>query len=180
MRVLLLRLDDYNQYQSRPAELMPFSPTASPQAPCRPKHRTTQQERAYNFGLAMLRLVTTEQESVLTDESGNERRTASRRNRYDLRIAQWLLSRGFIWQSFGMYGSWQYSFRTFRYISESALIVDYCTDGDLTNVQKMFDKGLASPFDRVMYEYEIVHRNSNGIIRVEYKCEDWSLLHVSC
>ena len=162
-----------------PAEVMSFSPTVSPQAPCRPKHRTTQQERAYNFGLAMLRLVTTEQESFLTDESGNERRTASRRNRYDLRIAQWLLSRGFTWQSFGMYGSWQYSFRTFRYISNDALIVDYCIDGDLKNVQKLFDKGLASPFDRVMIEDELEYQISDGSIRVEYECEDWSLLHVS-
>ena len=49
------------QIPKSPAEVMPFTHTASPQAPCRPKHRTTQQERAYNFGLTMLRLVTTEQ-----------------------------------------------------------------------------------------------------------------------
>ena len=51
-----------------------------------------------------------------------------------------------------MYGSWQYNFRTFRYISHDALIVEYCIDGDITNVQKMVGKGLASPCDRVMYE----------------------------
>ena len=110
----------------------------------------------------MLRLVTTEQESILREESGDERRISARRTRYDLRIAQWLLSRGFSWQSFGIYGSWQHSFRTFRYIPKSSLIVDLCIEGDLANVQKVFEKRLASPFDRVAYQDE-----------------DWSLLHVS-
>lgn len=148
-----------------PVELVCFNPTASPQAPRRPKHRTTQQDKAkaYNFGLAMLRFVTTEQESILVEESGTERKIPTRRTRYDLRIAQWLLSRGFSWQSFGMYGSWQHSFRTFRYIPLDALIVHFCIEGDLANVQRMFEKGLASPFDRVSYENE-----------------DYSLLHVSC
>lgn len=144
-------------------ELVSFSPTASPQAPRRPKHRTKQQERTYNFGLAMLRLVATEQESTFVEESGNERKIPSRRIRYDLRLAQWLLSRGFSWQSFGNYGSWQYSFRTFRYIPEDSLIVDFCVEGDLANVQRMFDKGMASPFDRVEDD----------------DLGDWSLLHVS-
>ncbi len=114
----------------------------------------------------MLRLFTTEYESVLTDGTGNERRIPSRRTRYDFRIAQWLLSRGFTWQSFGMYGSWQYSFRTFRYIPHDALVVEYCIDGDLTNVQKMFDEGLASPFDRVMYEHEQKYQCLDGNRRV--------------
>lgn len=110
----------------------------------------------------MLRFVSTEQESILIDESGNERRIPARRTRYDVRIAQWLFSRGFSWQSSGTYGSWQRSFRTFRYVPEDALIVDLCKEGDLANVQKMFEKGLASPFDRVAF-----------------KGGDFSLLHVS-
>lgn len=147
-----------------PAELVSFNLTASPQAPHRPKHRTAHQKvRACNLGLAMLRLITTDQESILIEESGNERRIPTRRTRYDLRIAQWLLSRGFSWQFFGTYGSWQHNFRTFQYVPEDSLIVDFCIEGDLANVQKMFEKGLASPFDRVAYEDE-----------------DWSLLHVSC
>lgn len=143
-------------------ELVSFNPTASPQAARRPKHHTMQGERVYNFGLAMLRLVTTEQESLLIEDSGNAGRTPARRTRYDLRIAQWLLARGISWQSFGVYGSWKYSFRTFRYIPEDALVVDFCKEGDLVNVQRMFEKGLASPYDRVVFERE-----------------EWSLLHVS-
>lgn len=157
-------------------EMVSFDPTASPQVPRRPRHRTTRQEMGgfYNFGLAMLRFVTMEQESILIEESGIERRVPTRRTRYDLRIAQWLLSCGFSWQSFGTYGSWQYSFRTFRYIPEDALVVDFCIEGDLANVQRMFDKGLASPFDRVMLKYEF--RSNGGVV---YLDEDWSLLHVS-
>ena len=110
----------------------------------------------------MLRLVSTEQESIFLEESGNERRIPARRIRYDFRIAQWLLSRGFSWQSSGTYGSWKHNFRTFHYVPQDSLIVDFCKEGDVANVQKMFEKGLASPFDRVCYE-----------------SEDWSLLHVS-
>ena len=126
------------------------------------RRRTKQVERAYNLGLAIIRCVTAEQDSVLVEDSGNKESITARRTRYDLCLAQWLLTRGFSWQTSGIYGSWQYSFRTFRYIPEDALIVDFCIEGDVANVQRMFDKGLASPFDRVRYEDE-----------------DWSLLHVS-
>lgn len=140
-----------------------FDPKPSPQA-TRPSRRgrAKRYERAYNFGLAVLRFVTTEQESVLVEESGSERRVLAWQTRYDLRLAQWLLSHGFSWQTYGIYGSWQYSFRAFRYVPSDALIVDFCVDGDVANVQRMFEKGLASPFDRVRYQRE-----------------DWSLLHVS-
>ena len=111
----------------------------------------------------MLKFVGTERKSVLVEDSGNERSMKARRTRYDLRLAQWLLTRGFSWQTSGIYDSWKYSFRTFRYIPRDALIIDLCIEGDTANVQRMFDKGLASPFDRVrMWGYE-----------------DWSLLHVS-
>lgn len=143
--------------------MVTFDPRPSSQAtrPLR-RSRAKQYERIYNFGLAVLRFVTTEQESVLVEESGSERRVPAWQNRYDLRLAQWLLSHGFSWQTSGIYGSWQYSFRTFRYVSSDALIVEFCVDGDVANVQRMFEKGLASPFDRVRYQ-----------------SEDWSLLHVS-
>ncbi|KAL9064334.1 MAG: hypothetical protein Q9161_008934 [Pseudevernia consocians] len=161
-----------------PEELEPLIPAALPQAPRRPKHRTTQQKRVYESGLAVLRFVTTKQESVITDESGIERSIPAHRTRYDFRIARWLLSRGFSWQSLGMYGNWQQSFRTFRYISEDALIVDFCREGDIANVQKMFDKGLASPFDRVMYDYKTECRHDFND-EMGSVCEDWSLLHFS-
>ncbi len=145
-------------------EMVSVNPKASP--PTIPKLRlnTTRQEaRAYNFGLAMLRFISTEQESVLSDETGVERRMPARQSRYDFRLAQWLLSRGLSWQSFCKYGSWQYTFRTFRYIPKDSMVVKFCKKGDLANVQRMFDEGLASPFDRV----------DRGILG------DWSLLHVS-
>ena len=148
-----------------PLETVVFDLEASPEAPRPPQRRRTKQvETTYNLGLAVLRYVTTEQESVLVEGSGKERSITARRTRYDLRLAQWLLTRGLSWQTSGIYGSWQYNFRTFRYIPEDALIVDFCVEGDVANVQRMFDKGLASPFDRVRYE--------DGD-------EDWSLLHVS-
>lgn len=147
-----------------PMKSVSFNPTAFAQTARRPKYRTTQQVRAYNFGIAMLRLITTEQESVLIEESGVERRIPAKRTRYDVRIAQWLLARGFLWECFGTYGrSWQHSFRTFRYIPADSVIIDFCREGDVANVQRLFDKGLASPFDRVEMS----------------KSDDWSLLHVS-
>lgn len=143
--------------------MVTFDPKPSPQD-ARPSRRSRakQHERAYNFGLAVLRFVTTEQESVLVEESGTERRVPAQQTRYDLRLAQWLLSHGFSWQISGIYGSWQYNFRTFRYIPSDALIVGFCVGGDVANVQRMFEKGLASPFDRVRHQ-----------------SEEWSLLHVS-
>ena len=145
-------------------EMISVDLKASPPTIRKPRLSTTRQEaRAYNFGLAMLRFISTEQQSVLSDETGVKRRIPARQSRYDFRLAQWLLSRGFSWQSFGIYGSWQYNFRTFRYIPEDSLIVHSCGKGDLANVQRLFDKGLASPFDRVDME----------------DLGDWSLLHVS-
>ena len=145
-------------------EIVSVDPKASPPTIPRPRLSTTRQEaRAYNFGLAMLRLISTEQESVLSNETEVERRIPARQSRYEFRLAQWLLSRGFSWQSLSRYGNWQYSFRTFRYIPKDSMIVQLCKEGDLANVQRMFDKGLASPFDRVDIE----------------DLGDWSLLHVS-
>ena len=57
--------------------------------------------------------------------------------------------------------------------------MDFCLEGDIANVQKMFDKGLASPFDRVMYRYENKRKSLDGNDQVKSTCEDWSLLHVS-
>ena len=81
---------------------------------------------------------------------------------FDLGLAKWLLRRGFRVECTGLYGDWQRSFRTFRYIPRNALIVEFCQTGDILNVQKMFAKRLASPHDRVAFEDD-----------------DWSLLHVS-
>ena len=135
-----------------------------------------QRDRAYNFGVAMLRLITVEQESIHKEDSGDERKIPARRIRYDLCIAKWLFSRGFSWEFFGIYGNWQYSFRTFRSIPKNALIVDFCKEGDLINAQRMFEKGPASPFDRVKYECE-ERLLDGGTYRYE---EEWSLLHVGC
>ena len=146
-----------------PLETGVFDLEEPPEAPRPPQRRRTKQvETTYKLGLAVLRYVTTEQESVLVEGPGKERSITARRTRYDLRLAQWLLNRGLSWQTSGIYGSWQYNFRTFRYIPTDALIVDFCIEGDVANVQRMFDKGLASPFDRV-----------------RYGDADWSLLHVS-
>ena len=156
-----------NSLPSSSVELVSSYPALFSQAACRTKHRTTQQsERAYSFGFAMLRLLSAEQESIFLEESGKERRVPARRTRYDVRIAQWLSSRGFSWHSYGTYGSWQRSFRTFQYVPKDSLIVDFCRQGDVANVQKMFETGLASPFDRVHYDNKVER-------------EDWSLLHVS-
>lgn len=144
-------------------EIASLNPKGSPTALRRPKYSTRlQQQRSYNFGLFMLRFVSTEQESFLIDESGNEQTVPARQDRYDFRLAQWLMTGAFSWQSSCTYGSWKYSFRTFRYIPKDSLVVDFCQQGDLANVQKMFAKGLASPFDRVRTDVD----------------GDWSLLHV--
>ena len=146
-----------------PIKMISSDPSFASPALRQPRHSTIRQEkRAFNFGFAVVKFMTTEQNSILYEESGNNRGLLARRNQYDLRMAQWLSSRGFSWQSLGISSSWQYNLRTFRYIPENALIVDFCVDGDVTNVQRMFDKGLASPFDRVRFEDQ-----------------DWSLLHVS-
>ena len=142
-----------------PVEAGAFEPEAP--RPSR-RRRTKQVEKAYDLGLAVVRFVTAEQESVLVEGTGKDRSITARRTRYDLRLAQWLLPHGFSWQTSSIYGSWQYSFRTFRYIPLDAQILEFCIKGDVVNVQRMFDKGLASPFDRV-----------------RYIDADWSLLHVS-
>lgn len=57
--------------------------------------------------------------------------------------------------------------------------MDFCLEGDIANVQKTFDEGLASPFDRVMYRHENKRKSLDGSDKVKSTCEDWSLLHLS-
>ena len=118
-----------------------------------------------NFGLAVLNYRITDLENSCFDDTVSDEKVFKRNEQridFHLRWAQWLLRRGHRLQCTGIYGDWQYSFRTFRYIPKDALIVDFCMAGDVLNVQKLFAKRLASPHDRV-----------------ELEDEDWSLLHVS-
>lgn len=115
-----------------PSEKVAFDPNSSSQVWRRPKHsKRKQQENTYDSGLAMIRYYSTDQVNILADESRNKRRIPARRNRYDFRIAQWLLSWAFSWHSIGTYSNWQYNFLTFRYISSDSLVKDFCKEGDL-------------------------------------------------
>ncbi len=43
---------------------------------------------------------------------------------------------------------WQYSIQPFRAVPETALIYDFCRDGNLEGVRSLFKRGEASPWDR--------------------------------
>lgn len=43
---------------------------------------------------------------------------------------------------------WQYSIQTFRAVPETALIFDFCREGNLDGVKSLFKRGEASPWDR--------------------------------
>ena len=130
-----------------------------------PKRVLKTSERSFSFGLAALRYRLTDLELSHFDFVSDEQSLDCREQRiqYDLKPASWLLLRGFRLQCKCIFGNWQYNFRTFRYVSENALIIDFCKAGDVSNIQKMFAQGMASPYDRVSLERE-----------------DWTLLHVRC
>ncbi|KAI9835263.1 MAG: hypothetical protein M1819_002407 [Sarea resinae] len=117
-----------------------------------PKHTKVinQRQENYAFWLASLTWTSLDMELITVDENtGKEYKTNQQRISYNIRMSQWLWRRAFSWYSNGMFNTWTRELRTFRYIPEDSRIVEYCKTGDIDNVQKMFDWGLASPFDRV-------------------------------
>ena len=130
-----------------------------------PKRILKTSERCFSFGLAALKYRLTNLELSHFDFVSDAQSLDCREQRiqYDLKPASWLLLRGFRLQCDSIFGNWQYKFQTFRYVSENALIIDFCKAGDVSNIQKMFAQGMASLYDRVSLERE-----------------DWTLLHVSC
>jgi hypothetical protein len=61
-------------------------------------------------------------------------------------------SRGFQFQVRCIQGFRSYNIRPVHIVPDDALVFEFCREGDLNNIQRLFSKGLASPFDT----------NSNG------------------
>jgi hypothetical protein len=66
---------------------------------------------------------------------------------FQLRFSQWLKLGIIELQALKQSGSWTYQLRHHRVISSDSLLFQLCSDGDLRNVQRLFSKSLASPFD---------------------------------
>ncbi|KAE8381609.1 ankyrin repeat-containing domain protein [Aspergillus bertholletiae] len=74
-------------------------------------------------------------------ESESEKRT------FKLRFARWFRFGIIELQALKQWGSWIYQLRHYHVIPSDSLLFQFCLDGDLTNVQRLFSKRLASPFD---------------------------------
>ena len=62
--------------------------------------------------------------------------------------APWLTRFGFQFVSAKMFDTRSHSLRTFRTISRDALIFDFCSNGNVAGIRSLFQRRLASPFDR--------------------------------
>ncbi|GIJ92664.1 hypothetical protein Asppvi_001942 [Aspergillus pseudoviridinutans] len=64
-----------------------------------------------------------------------------------LRSARWLSSRIIELEATRQASQWTFNLRPWRVVSPDSILFDFCGEGDLRNVQRLFSKGLASPFD---------------------------------
>jgi hypothetical protein len=52
-------------------------------------------------------------------------------------------------------GGWQFTMRTYGTVSRNDPIIKACLDGNTATMQRLFDIGAASPFDRTPEGYEL-------------------------
>ncbi|PYI09345.1 ankyrin [Aspergillus sclerotiicarbonarius CBS 121057] len=69
------------------------------------------------------------------------------KKRITLKFAEWLAPYRIELQTYRQFDHWTYQLRTWRTINQYSLIFDFCRDGDVKNVQRLFSQRLASPFD---------------------------------
>jgi hypothetical protein len=71
----------------------------------------------------------------------------SERKTFTLRLAGWLSSRIIELQAVQQGSQWTFNLRPWQVVSPDSMLFDFCKEGDLRNIQRLFSKGLASPFD---------------------------------
>ncbi|GFG10290.1 putative ankyrin repeat protein RF_0381 [Aspergillus udagawae] len=80
-----------------------------------------------------------------SDAAQTEYRTEKKT--FTLRSAEWLSSRIIELQAVRQGSQWTFNLRPWQVVSPDSMLFDFCREGDLRNVQRLFTKGLASPFD---------------------------------
>lgn len=122
-----------------------------------------QKSSTFNFALVTLQYHTEDANIIWNDEKTGEKYTmAKRQTRYQSQFPKWLLARGMSWEfstvywnwnlNFSPWGDWNVKLRAFRYVSSDSEIVQLCRAGNVKDVQRMFESGRASPFDRVRFD----------------------------
>ena len=62
-------------------------------------------------------------------------------------LPNWICARRFELRLMKSQQGWDQSFRSYRMVSYDAKVFDYCMDGDVAGLQKLFASGQASPFE---------------------------------
>ncbi|KAF4167420.1 hypothetical protein CNMCM6936_005036 [Aspergillus lentulus] len=71
----------------------------------------------------------------------------SEKKTFTLRSTGWWSSRIIELQAIRQASQWTFNLRPWQVVSPDSMLFDFCREGDLRNVQRLFSKGLASPFD---------------------------------
>ncbi|PKX88939.1 uncharacterized protein P174DRAFT_471363 [Aspergillus novofumigatus IBT 16806] len=71
----------------------------------------------------------------------------SEKKTFTLRSTGWWSSRIIELQAIRQASQWTFNLRPWHVVSPNSMLFDFCMDGDLRNVQRLFSKRLASPFD---------------------------------
>ena len=80
----------------------------------------------------------------------NKAAKLQRRFRARIRIPSWLIvGRDFELSGYRAPSGWNFTFRTYNLIPQSAPILSCVISGDIVGVQTLFKEGSASPFDKV-------------------------------
>lgn len=97
---------------------------------------------------AVLKLVQTGHASMDVDKYIHRQQLARSRQIFRVDTPAWLSNR--IWQlALGRsLSGWHFTMRTYGVVPDDSLVFQACRAGDLVGMQRLFDVGLASPFDR--------------------------------
>lgn len=79
------------------------------------------------------------------DTAATEHR--SEKKTFTLKSTGWWSSRIIELQAIRQASHWTFNLRPWQVVSPDSLLFAFCREGDLRNIQRLFSKGLASPFD---------------------------------
>lgn len=71
----------------------------------------------------------------------------SEKKTFTLKSTGWWSSRIIELQAIRQASHWTFNLRPWQVVSPDSLLFAFCREGDLRNIQRLFSKGLASPFD---------------------------------
>lgn len=121
--------------------------------------------QTYNSWLGMLRIRKYSAfwtRADQTNETGIDTHIHTKRIVLNVQLVEWLCSYQIKLHVIRQMGHWSYTLYPVHKISQDSLLFEFCKEGDLANVLRLFEKKLASPFD--------ASPKGNTALHVSFEC----------